>query len=179
MKNSLRSRHKATVSFNLNSKKWCQATDAEILQDFEAIGQMKEHLKSSSRKMVTSKMIRKQVIFTQRKYSFRKPSSNHNELDACLGFATFISELQNHESQSCNSQSKEAPPPRKKQAYSVNTAAEGKKEAPKKTLVQKAVPIKRACIHIFIAYSIHDFKKEKERRDVLKWRQAKTHCNLN
>lgn len=179
MKNSLRSRHKTAVSFNLNSKKWCQATDAEVLQDFEAIGQMKEHLKSTSRKMVTSKMIRKQVIFTQRKYSFRKPSSNHNELDACLGFATFISELQNHVSQGCNSQSKEAPQPRKKQVLNGNTASESKKETTKKNLVQKAVPIKRACIHIYIAYSIHDFNKEKERKDVLKWRQAKRHCNLN
>ena len=179
MKNSLRSRHKTSLSFNLNSKKWCQATDSEILQDFETIGQMKEHFKSSSRKIVGSKMIRKQVRFTQRKYSFRKPSSNHSELDACLGFATFISELHNHESRGCNSQSKGAPQPKKKQALNGNTVSECNKETSKRKLVQKAAPIKRACIHIYIAYSIHDFKKEKERKDVIKWKQAKSHCNLN
>ena len=157
MKTRLSSKDEPVLTLSFNPRKWCQATESEILQDFQALGHSRDSIKSLPKKNANQKIIRKQVDYTQRKLGFRKPCIDLSALDACLGFATLLSELQNIQERVAIPCPQNSHPSSKPSALPYSDMSPYLQETMRNTcVVQRPSPLKRGCMHIAIAYYIYN-----------------------
>ena len=183
MKTRLSSKHESVLPLQLNSKKWCQATESEILQDFQALGHSRDAIKPVLLKNSIPKFIRKPVQTTQKRLGFRKPSIDMNTLDACLGFATLLSDLQNIPERVIIPCPSNSVPFQISHSVPYSEMSSYLQENMKNTcVVQSSSPLKRGSMHIAIAYYIYNLSnrgidptrwarnyKKRYNRDIIKF----------